>query len=72
MKGAGTTVVVITHKLNILSVVDKIVILGDGMVQAVGSKEEVLRRLTAPKAVRTDSPALSQEPAVGDMRATAL
>ena len=39
---------VITHKLNILSVVDKIVILRDGTVQAFGAKEEVLSGLTAP------------------------
>jgi ATP-binding cassette, subfamily C, bacterial len=38
MKAAGTTVVVITHKLNILSVVDKIVILRDGTVQAFGTR----------------------------------
>ena len=38
LKAAGTTVVVITHKLNILSVVDKIVILRDGTVQAFGTR----------------------------------
>jgi ATP-binding cassette subfamily C protein len=56
LKAAGTTVVLITHKVNILSIVDKIVVLGDGMVQAFGTREEVLRRLTAPKVVRSDSP----------------
>jgi ABC-type protease/lipase transport system fused ATPase/permease subunit len=64
LKAAGTTVVLITHKVNILSVVDKIVVLGDGMVQAFGRKEEVLRRLTGtPGAVRTGA-----IPAIGDMR----
>ena len=55
LKAAGTTVVLITHKLNILSVVDKIVILGDGMVQAFGDKEEVLRQPDGPKVIRTDA-----------------
>ena len=73
LKAAGTTVVLITHKVNILSVVDKIVILGDGMVQAFGSKEEVLRRLAGPKAIRTETrPVPSLGPAVGDMRVSTL
>jgi ATP-binding cassette, subfamily C, bacterial len=59
MKAAGTTVVVITHKLNILSVVDKIVILRDGTVQAFGDKEEVLSGLTGPRAIRTEASSLS-------------
>ena len=71
LKAAGTTVVVITHKLNILSVVDKIVILRDGTVQAFGNKEEVLS-LTGPRAIRTEaSSAPSRGSAVGGMRAPA-
>jgi ATP-binding cassette, subfamily C, bacterial len=73
LKAAGTTVVIITHKLNVLSVVDKIMILGDGMVQAFGDKEDVLRSLTGPKVVRTDAaPATAQAAALGDRRSTAL
>jgi ATP-binding cassette subfamily C protein len=73
LKAAGTTVVVITHKLNILSVVDKIVILRDGTVQAFGNKEEVLSGSTGPRAIRTDaSSAPSRGSAVGGMRAPAL
>ena len=72
LKAAGTTVVVITHKLNILSVVDKIVILRDGTVQAFGAKEEVLSGLTGPRALRTEaSSAPSRGSAVGGMRAPA-
>jgi ATP-binding cassette subfamily C protein len=72
LKAAGTTVVVITHKLNILSVVDKIVILRDGTVQAFGNKEEVLSGSTGPRAIRTDaSSAPSRGSAVGGMRAPA-
>jgi ATP-binding cassette, subfamily C, bacterial len=72
LKAAGTTVVVITHKLNILSVADKIVILRDGTVQAFGNKEEVLSGLTGPRAIRTEaSSAPSRGSAVGGMRAPA-
>lgn len=73
LKAAGTTVVLITHKLNILSVADKIVILRDGTVQAFGNKEEVLSGLTGPRAIRTEaSSAPSRGSAVGGMRAPAL
>jgi ATP-binding cassette, subfamily C, bacterial len=73
LKAAGTTVVVITHKLNILSVVDKIVILRDGTVQAFGNKEEVLSGLTGPRAIRTEaSSAPNRGSAVGGIRAPAL
>jgi len=73
LRAEGTTVVLITHKVNILSVVDKIMIMGDGMVQAFGSREEVLRRLTGPKVVRTDSaPSPSTGAVTGDNRASTL
>ncbi|ROR03198.1 type I secretion system permease/ATPase [Desulfosoma caldarium] len=45
MKARGTTVFVITHKTNILSLVDKILVLANGMVQMFGSREEVFAML---------------------------
>jgi len=54
LKAAGTTCVLITHKVNILSIVDKIIILADGKVQAYGDRDEVFRRFAAPKVVRTE------------------
>ncbi len=73
LKAAGTTIVLITHKINILALVDKIMIMSDGVVQAFGTRDEVLRRLTAPKVVRAD-PGLSpsEGPVVGDNRMSAL
>ncbi len=56
----GCTIVLITHKINVLAAADKIVVLDDGVVQAFGSREEVLKRLTAPRPVR---PALDQRAA---------
>ena len=52
-KVLGTTIVIITHKLNVLAVVDKILVMADGQVSAMGSREEVMQRLTAPKVVPT-------------------
>ena len=70
LKAAGTTVVLITHKLNALSAADKIIVLGDGTVQAFGGRDEVLRRLAGPKVVRVDSAALPG-PAASDNRVRA-
>ena len=73
LKAAGTTIVLITHKINILALVDKIMIMSDGVVQAFGSRDDVLRRLTGPKVVRADpGPPPSEGPVVGDNRKSAL
>ncbi|SIS93050.1 type I secretion system permease/ATPase [Neptunomonas antarctica] len=48
MKTAGSTVVVITHRTNIVSVVDKILVLQEGGVKLFGPKAEVLAALRTP------------------------
>lgn len=51
LKARGTTFVVITHRTSVLSVVDKMLILADGMVKAFGPRDEVLaalQRVTPP------------------------
>lgn len=45
LKGAGTTVVVITHRTSILAAADKMLLLINGMVQAYGPRDEVLAAL---------------------------
>lgn len=45
MKARGATVFVITHKTNILSLVDKILVLTNGMLQMFGTREEVFAML---------------------------
>jgi ATP-binding cassette, subfamily C, bacterial len=55
LKSLGTTVILVTHKINILSIVDKLMILNEGTVQAFGTREEILRSVTGPKVVRTDN-----------------
>ena len=73
LRAAGTTIVLITHKINILSLVDRIMIMGDGMVQAFGSRDEVLRRLTGPKVVKAGSgPSPSPSAGIGENRVSTL
>lgn len=45
LKAAGKTVVVITHRMNILSVVDRILLLREGVAQAYGPRDQVLAAL---------------------------
>ncbi|WP_374699622.1 type I secretion system permease/ATPase [Wolbachia endosymbiont (group A) of Limnophora tigrina] len=44
----NTTTVIITHKLPLLSVVDKVIIMSDGVIYDMGPKDEILSRLVAP------------------------
>ena len=50
LKEAGSTVVLIAHRMNILSEMDKILVLKDGAVQKFGPRGEVLAALRAPAA----------------------
>ena len=46
-KKSGATVVVITHRPATLSAVDRIIVLRDGMIDQLGSRNEVLKRLAS-------------------------
>jgi ATP-binding cassette subfamily C exporter for protease/lipase len=55
IKAAGSTVVLITHRPNVLAVVDYILVLKDGTQQAFGSRDQVLKALMSgprPAAVK--------------------
>lgn len=56
-KEAKSTVILITHKANLLSIADKILVMNDGAVQMFGPKEAVLEKLMGPKVVHTAQPA---------------
>jgi ATP-binding cassette subfamily C protein len=45
----GSTVVLITHKTNILATVDKILVLSHGQVASFGSRDEILSKLLGPR-----------------------
>lgn len=45
LKRRGTTVIVITHRMNILNAVDKLLVMRDGVVTMYGPRESVLKEL---------------------------
>jgi len=47
LKAQQTTVVIISHKVNILTAVDKILVMADGAVQTFGPRDAILQRLIA-------------------------
>jgi ABC-type protease/lipase transport system fused ATPase/permease subunit len=59
MKRRGTTVVMVTHRPNTLTVVDTLLVLKDGLIEAMGPRQEVMARLvrsvTLPAAVQSVS-----------------
>ena len=55
LRSQGTTVIVITHRLNILGAIEHMLVLVDGQIQRFGTCQEVLAALQAP-------PAASQPP----------
>ena len=55
LKKMKTTVVVVTHRVNLLAVLDKMLVLIDGQVRQFGSREEVLAALQ-PKAKSAGAP----------------
>ena len=56
LKASGTTVVLITHKINILATADKILVMAGGVVQSYGPRDEILSRLAGPRAVPSPPP----------------
>jgi ABC-type protease/lipase transport system fused ATPase/permease subunit len=53
LKRRGATVVMISHRPNTLTAVDKLLLLRDGMVEMFGPRDEVISRLSRPAAVQT-------------------
>ena len=58
LKAQGSTVIVITHRTNIVSVVDRLMVLRDGALQMFGPRNEVLAALQ--KASQGVQPAIAQ------------
>lgn len=55
LKQAGSTVIVISHRVAILHVMDKMLILNEGQTVEFGPKEKVLATLTAPRTAANPS-----------------
>jgi ABC-type protease/lipase transport system fused ATPase/permease subunit len=49
LKAAKRTVILITHKTNILATVDKILVLANGQMQAFDDRDTVFSKLLAPR-----------------------
>jgi ATP-binding cassette subfamily C protein len=47
LKALRRTVVIISHKMNILTEVDKILVMADGVVQSFGPRDAILHKLIA-------------------------
>ncbi len=60
MKRLGSTVLIISHRISILQVVDKVLVLREGQAQQFGPRDQVLAQFTRPTAVPTPQPATSQ------------
>jgi len=45
LKAAGTTVIVVTHKVSLLTVCDDVLVLSSGTVQAFGPREQIMSRV---------------------------
>jgi ATP-binding cassette, subfamily C, bacterial len=64
LKAKQKTVIVISHKMNVLAAVDKILILAEGAVQAFGTRDVILARLMGPRVVAgTTAPAVATQSA---------
>ena len=55
LRAQGTTVIVITHRLNILGAMEHMLVLVDGQVQRFGTCQEVMEALQTPPAARQSS-----------------
>ncbi|MBO9622312.1 MAG: type I secretion system permease/ATPase [Sphingomonas sp.] len=48
LKAEGRTILIVSHKLGILPVVDKILVLRDGRIEMFGTRDEVLPKIAPP------------------------
>ncbi len=55
LRAKGTTVIVITHRLNILGAIEHMLVLVDGQVQRFGTCQEVMEALQSPPAAQQPS-----------------
>lgn len=49
LKARGTTILVVAHRLSVLPVVDKLMVIRDGRLALYGARDEVLRTLSPPQ-----------------------
>ena len=64
LKSRGTTVVAITHRVSLLKVCDKVLLLRDGQVQAFGPRDEVMAAIAKANADASAKAQAAQQRAV--------
>ena len=69
LKARGKTVVLITHRMGTLSVVDKVLVLQEGAVTAFGLRDEVLAPIFAARAAQTRTGSPVARPQAGGLAA---
>ncbi len=60
LRAQGTTVIVMTHRLNILGAIEHMLVLVDGQIQRFGTCQEVLAALQSPQ--QAVAPSTNQQP----------
>jgi ATP-binding cassette subfamily C protein len=55
-KAAGAAVIIVAHRMSVLAVSDKILILRDGLVQGFGPRDEIISKMQAPPPGATKIP----------------
>jgi ATP-binding cassette subfamily C protein EexD len=63
LKKAGTSLILVPHRTNILGIADKVLVLADGMVKLFGSRDEVLQKLQAHTQQQKPQQQIPQKPA---------
>lgn len=48
-KAAGTTILIVAHRMSVLPVVDTLLVIRDGMIAFKGPRDEILRKLSPPQ-----------------------
>jgi ATP-binding cassette subfamily C protein len=56
LKERGASVILVTHRLNILATADKILVMDGGTVSAWGERDDILESLLGPRVVQTPAP----------------
>ncbi|WP_340268411.1 type I secretion system permease/ATPase [Sphingobium mellinum] len=53
LKAAGKTILVVAHRLSVLPVVDRLIVIRDGQLAWIGPRDEVLHKISPPARPRT-------------------
>ena len=65
LKQMGTTIMIVTHKVNILTAVDAVLVMNAGTVQAYGPRDQILGQIAGPRPVPTPAAAPVAAPVSG-------